>query len=81
MSDHANPRRAKSITVGTGAAFGVLTNPDGSSVKRIALAFGTAKKDSDEERELYLLLRDRFAKLALERDQREDGPGAEITPP
>jgi len=38
-----------------------------ASIKRIAWAFGCAKKDSDGERELYRLLLERTAELQAER--------------
>ena len=46
---------------------GILIDPDGASIKRIAWAFGCAKKDSDEETALYRVLRDRMAKVLAER--------------
>ena len=55
---------AKSVTTN---AFHILVDPATASTKRIAWAFGCAKKDSDEERQLFLILRDRFATLARER--------------
>lgn len=38
-----------------------------ASIKRIAWAFGCAKKDSDEERDLYRLLLERIAELRAKR--------------
>lgn len=38
-----------------------------ASIKRIAWAFGCAKKDSDGERELYQLLLERTAELRAKR--------------
>ena len=46
----------------------ILINPDGASVKRIAWAFGCAKKDSDEECALYRVLRERMERVIAERD-------------
>jgi hypothetical protein len=42
----------------------ILLNPDTASLKRIAWAFGCAKKGSDEERQLEALLREKLAKEA-----------------
>lgn len=47
----------------------ILTEPDKVSTKRLAWAFGCAKKDSDEERALYKLLRERMVQLAAERGE------------
>ena len=44
----------------------ILENPDAVSTKRMAWAFGCAKKDSDEERALYKVLRARFEKIIRE---------------
>lgn len=44
----------------TKATFGVLVAPSSASLKRIAWAFGCAKKGSDEERQLEAILRDRL---------------------
>jgi len=45
----------------------VFLKPESVSIKRLAWAFGCAKKDSDEERQLYRMLRERFEKLLAER--------------
>lgn len=58
-----------SVTVSNGTQAGILTNPDAHSVKRIAWAFGCARKGSDEEAALYRVLRERFAKMAAERGE------------
>lgn len=58
-----------SVTVSNGTQAGILSNPDAASTKRIAWAFGCAKKDSDEERALYRVLRERFAKVLAERGE------------
>lgn len=52
------------MKVRTVQAFSVLTNPDAASLKRIAWAFGCAKKGSDEEARLHEIL--------VERVRRED---------
>ncbi len=49
--------QSKSVTK---AAFNVLVAPASASLKRIAWAFGCAKKGSDEERQLEAILRDRL---------------------
>lgn len=49
----------------------ILIDPESASTKRIAWAFGCAKKDSDEERALYNLLVERIEKLRAEREQHE----------
>lgn len=35
---------------------GIITNPDSASLKRVAWAYGCAKKGSDEERQLLAVL-------------------------
>lgn len=45
----------------------LLCNPDGATMKRIAWAFGCARKDSDEEAALYKILRERFETIISER--------------
>lgn len=49
------------------AAMVITKDLDGLTVKRIAWAFGCAKKDSDEEVELYRLL---LAKIERLKEQR-----------
>ena len=56
------------IAVGSRGVAKILIDPDSASTKRIAWAFGCAKKDSDEEAALYKLLCDRVAKLRAERE-------------
>lgn len=46
----------------------LLTNPDGASLKRIAWAFGCAKKDSLEEDALRRLLVQRILAMHDERN-------------
>lgn len=46
------------------AIFSIITNPDQASLKRLAWAFGCAKKGSTEEAQLERLLIDRVASLA-----------------
>lgn len=42
----------------------VLLDPKSSSLKRIAWAFGCARKGSDEERQLEAVLRAKLAEVA-----------------
>lgn len=56
-----------SVAVKNGAVAAILVDPDTASTKRLAWAFGCAKKDSDEEIALYKILRERFEKLIAER--------------
>lgn len=49
------------------ATASILIDPDTASTKRIAWAFGCAKKGSDEELALFRILRERFDKLGIER--------------
>lgn len=49
------------------STFAIFQNPDGASIKRIAWAFGCAKKNSDEEIQLYKILLARAAKITAER--------------
>lgn len=48
-------------------AAGIIENPQSSSVKRLAWAFGCAKRDSDEEIALYRILVDRVRALKVDR--------------
>jgi hypothetical protein len=50
-----NPER---ISVSHDTAASILSNPDASSLKRLAWAYGCAKKGSDEERILRSILID-----------------------
>lgn len=59
-----------SISVASKSVAAIFTDPDSVSTKRLAWAFGCAKKDSDEEIALYKALRERFAKLIAEAEQR-----------
>lgn len=47
------------VSVSHDTAASVISNPDVSSLKRIAWAYGCAKKGSDEERVLRAILLDR----------------------
>jgi hypothetical protein len=44
------------VSVSHDTAASILVNPDASSLKRIAWAYGCAKKGSDEERLLRAIL-------------------------
>ena len=52
----------------------LLASLEGASLKRIAWAFGCAKAGGDVEHALYVMLRDRFAKVIAERDEVEAMP-------
>lgn len=45
------------------AIANVFVNPDGASIKKLAWAYGCAKRGSDEERQLLELLVARVRKL------------------
>jgi hypothetical protein len=45
------------------AAATVFADPNGTSIKRVAWAFGCAKKDSDEEIALYRILLEKAASI------------------
>lgn len=45
----------------------LLASLEGASLKRIAWAFGCAKAGGDVEHALYVMLRERFAKVIGER--------------
>lgn len=51
----------------TRAAAGIIADPGSGSIKRLAWAFGCAKKGSDEEVELYRILVERMAALKAAR--------------
>lgn len=50
------------------AIDGLLANHESASIKRIAWAFGCARKDSDQEHELYKVLVERIEKLRTSRE-------------
>jgi hypothetical protein len=66
-------KTATAVRVGT---LGIFADPDGASLKRIAWAFGCAKKGSDEEIALFRILRERFERLETERDALEPAVSA-----
>jgi hypothetical protein len=49
------------------AAATVFADPNGASIKRVAWAFGCAKKDSDEEVKLYRILLEKVAQIERSR--------------
>ena len=49
----------------------LIANPDDASLKRIAWAFGCAKRDSEQERVLYRILLERVEQLRREREARD----------
>ena len=44
------------IAVSTDTQASIITNPDGASIKRVAWAYGCARKDSDVEQLLLEIL-------------------------
>lgn len=48
-----------------GACANIFANPEQASLKRVAWAYGCAKKDSDEEGELLKLLIERMRAIVI----------------
>lgn len=59
---------SKHIPVGSRGVAKILVEPESASLKRIAWAFGCAKKDSEEEAALYRLLVERVAAVRAARE-------------
>lgn len=49
-------QRDQTILARSRTSADIIANPDGVSIKRIAWAFGCAKKDTEEERALFVVL-------------------------
>lgn len=57
-----------SITTRNRTSASIIVDPSQASTKRIAWAFGCARKDSDEEMALYRILVERVAELRKGRE-------------